>query len=105
VSALSLSHLSIDLVPLPQSLPRSERRTNGSETSATAFSLQVGGGFNIGRGRALRLRATEIDYVRTGLPNGATDSQHDLRIAVGVTYRLHRGRLSNFIPVFTRIEN
>jgi hypothetical protein len=34
--------------------------------------------------------AVEVDYVRTTLPNLTTDSQHDLRFAIGVTYLLHR---------------
>jgi hypothetical protein len=36
------------------------------------------------------LRAIEIDDVRSSLPSGATDSQHDLRLAFGITYHLHR---------------
>ena len=62
----------------------------GVKTTATAFSLQVGGGFNISFAHGLGVRAIELDYVRTSLPNGTTDSQHDLRLAFGMTYRLHR---------------
>jgi outer membrane immunogenic protein len=64
--------------------------STGLKTNATAFSLQAGGGFNIWLVRGLGLRAIEIDYVRTSLPNGTTDSQHDLRLAFGITYHLHR---------------
>lgn len=62
----------------------------GLKTSATAFSMQVGGGFNVRLARNFGLRAFEVDYVRTSLPNGTTDSQHDLRLAAGISYRIHR---------------
>jgi outer membrane immunogenic protein len=62
----------------------------GLKTSETAFSMQVGGGFNVRLARNFGLRAFEVDYVRTSLPNGTTDSQHDLRLAAGISYRIHR---------------
>ncbi|HXM15427.1 MAG TPA: hypothetical protein VN933_09305 [Candidatus Eremiobacteraceae bacterium] len=58
--------------------------------SASAFSMQVGGGFNVRLKRNFALRAFEVDYVRTSLPNGTTDSQHDLRLAAGISYQIHR---------------
>jgi hypothetical protein len=60
------------------------------KTNATAFSFQAGGGLNISLARGFGVRAIELDYLRTSLPNGTTDSQHDLRLAFGMTYRLHR---------------
>jgi hypothetical protein len=62
----------------------------GTKTSANAFSMQVGGGVNLHLAHNFNLRAIEVDYVRTSLPNLTTDSQHDLRLAIGVTYQLHR---------------
>ena len=59
------------------------------KTNATAFSFQAGGGLNISLARGFGVRAIELDYLRTSLPNGTTDSQHDLRLAFGITYRLH----------------
>jgi outer membrane immunogenic protein len=64
--------------------------STGLKTTATAFSMQVGGGFNVRLKRNFALRAFEVDYVRTSLPNGTTDSQHDLRLAAGITYQIHR---------------
>jgi outer membrane immunogenic protein len=64
--------------------------STGLKTTATAFSMQVGGGFNIRLKKNLALRAFEVDYVRTSLPNGTTDSQHDLRLAAGISYQIHR---------------
>jgi outer membrane immunogenic protein len=59
--------------------------STGPKTSASALSMQLGGGFDVRRARNFGLRAIEVDYVRTSLPNGTTDSQHDLRIAIGLT--------------------
>ena len=64
--------------------------STGLKTTASAFSMQVGGGFNVRLARNFGLRALEVDYVRTSLPNGATDSQHDLRLAAGISYQIHR---------------
>ena len=61
---------------------------SGVETGATSFSLQVGGGLNIGIARRFGLRALEIDYVRTSLPNSAGNTQNDLRLAFGVSYHI-----------------
>jgi outer membrane immunogenic protein len=64
--------------------------STGLKTTATAFSMQVGGGFNVRLARSFGLRLIEVDYVRTSLPNGTTDSQHDLRLAAGISYQIHR---------------
>jgi hypothetical protein len=60
----------------------------GLTTSATAFSMQVGGGVNIGLAKGFGLRAVEINYVRTSLPNNASNTQNDLRLAIGISYHL-----------------
>jgi outer membrane immunogenic protein len=64
--------------------------STGLKTTASAFSMQVGGGFNVRLARNFGLRAFEVDYVRTSLPNGTTDSQHDLRLAAGISYQIQR---------------
>jgi hypothetical protein len=40
--------------------------------------------------RGFGVRAFEVDYLRTSLPNNASNSQNDLRIAFGLTY--HTGK-------------
>jgi hypothetical protein len=60
--------------------------TSSTTPSANAFLLQAGGGFNYFFTKNLALRALEVDYVRTQLPNDASNSQNDLRLAFGVTY-------------------
>lgn len=59
----------------------------GVSTSASSFSMQAGGGFDIGMAHHLSLRIPEIDWVRTTLPNNAANAQNDLAIAFGVTFR------------------
>jgi hypothetical protein len=63
--------------------------STGITSSATSFSMQVGGGLNIALARNFGLRALEIDYVRTTLPNSVGNIQNDLRLAIGLSYRLH----------------
>jgi hypothetical protein len=63
--------------------------SSGLVTSANSSSVQIGGGLNIALAHGFGVRAFELDYVRTSLPNDATGTQNDLRLAFGVTYGLH----------------
>jgi hypothetical protein len=58
--------------------------------SANSFAMQLGGGLDIFGENGLGVRAFELDYVRTGLPNNGTDTQNDLRLAFGLSYRFPR---------------
>jgi hypothetical protein len=57
-------------------------------SSANAFVLQAGGGFNYNLTKQWGLRVLEVDYVRTELPNHAADVQSGLRLGFGVTYHM-----------------
>jgi hypothetical protein len=59
-------------------------------TSATSFSMQIGGGLNIRLAKSFGLRALELDYVRTTLPNTSSNTQNNLRLAFGISYHLGR---------------
>jgi hypothetical protein len=59
----------------------------GVKTSANAFSMQLGGGLDVAMGHGFGIRALEMDYVHTALPNNASNSQNDLRIGFGISYR------------------
>jgi hypothetical protein len=63
---------------------------NNVRSSAGAFAMQVGGGVNVVLAKGFGLRAFQLDYVRTTLSNNVTDIQHDLRMGIGVTWRLGR---------------
>jgi hypothetical protein len=66
--------------------------TSGVVTTASSFSMQLGGGLNIGIAKGFGVRALEVDYVRTSLPNNGSNTQHDLRLAFGVNYHLGKYR-------------
>jgi len=57
-------------------------------TSANSFVLQLGGGVDVALSRGFGVRALEVDYLRTSLPNNASNFQNDLRLAFGVTYHI-----------------
>jgi hypothetical protein len=60
--------------------------STGVTSSADSVAAQIGGGFNVGVTRGLGIRALEIDYVHTGLPNNGSNSQNHLRLAIGASY-------------------
>jgi peptidoglycan-associated lipoprotein len=62
----------------------------GATSSASSIAMQMGGGLDVALARGFGLRALELDYVRTTLPNNASNSQNDFRIAFGVTYRFKK---------------
>jgi len=64
----------------------------GLLSSANVFALQAGGGFNLALSRHFGVRLLQADYVRTALPNNTTNTQNDLHLGFGFTYRLNPGR-------------
>jgi Outer membrane protein beta-barrel domain len=58
----------------------------GTTSSAGGFSMQLGGGVNIPLTKGFSVRALEVDYVHTNLPNNEDDSQNDFRLAFGAAY-------------------
>lgn len=61
--------------------------TGGTLTRANAFSMQLGGGLNVSLKGGLGVRALEVDWVRTTLPNNGSNEQNDLRLGFGISYR------------------
>ena len=57
----------------------------GTTASASAFSMLMGGGLDVGLKHGFGIRALELDWVHTSLPNNAGNSQNDLRLAFGMT--------------------
>lgn len=60
----------------------------GVTPAAGSFSLQVGGGWDVTVWKDLAVRVFEADWVRTSLPNGASNVQDHLRLAFGVSYHI-----------------
>jgi hypothetical protein len=63
---------------------------SGVTSSANSYAMQLGGGVDVPLGSGFGLRAVEADYVRTGLPNNGTNTQNDLRLAFGLSYRFNK---------------
>jgi hypothetical protein len=66
--------------------------SGGVTSSASSYALEAGGGLEIALAGGFGLRAVEIDYVRTALPNSATNTQNDLRVAFGLAYSFKDSR-------------
>jgi hypothetical protein len=60
----------------------------GTKPSADAFAMQTGGGLNMALYKRFGVRLVQVDYVKTTLPNHASNTQDDLRLAAGVTYHI-----------------
>jgi hypothetical protein len=63
---------------------------NGVVTRAGSFELQAGGGVNFLLSKSLGVRLFEADYVRSSLPNDASNTQNDVRLGAGVTWHIGR---------------
>jgi hypothetical protein len=60
--------------------------STGTIGAASSFAMMFGGGVDLQLARHLRLRAVEADYVRSTLPNNASNAQNDLRLATGLSF-------------------
>jgi hypothetical protein len=64
--------------------------TSFLKPTKNALSMQIGGGLNIGVAKHFGIRAPELYYIRTNLPNNTNDIQNDLRLGFGVSYHIGR---------------
>jgi outer membrane immunogenic protein len=55
-------------------------------TNASSFAMEAGGGINLLFSRNIGLRIAEVEYVRTALPNGGSNSQTDFRLSFGIAF-------------------
>ena len=49
--------------------------------------MLAGGGVGIDLSRRIALQPVQIDYLLTGLPNGSSNKQNNLRLSGGIVYR------------------
>lgn len=61
--------------------------TAGSSSSATSFSMLVDGGIDFHVGRHFDLRAPQLGWVHSTLPNGADNVQNNFRLSFGAGVR------------------
>lgn len=59
----------------------------GLNTEATSYAIEAGGGINLLLAKGFSVRLIEADYVRTALPNNASNTQNDAQIVAGITWR------------------
>lgn len=53
---------------------------------ASSFAFQVAGGLDLPLRKSIGIRPFEADYVRSSLPNAGNSTQHDLRLAAGISF-------------------
>lgn len=62
--------------------------TDGVASSAGSLAIDAGGGLNLFLTRRLGVRLLEAEYLRSALPNNASNSQNDIRLSFGFVYHL-----------------
>jgi outer membrane protein OmpA-like peptidoglycan-associated protein/opacity protein-like surface antigen len=62
-------------------------------TTATSFALAPGGGVDLSLSPHWSVRLVEAEYLRTGFPNGSTNTQNQLQIGAGIVYKFRRRSL------------
>jgi hypothetical protein len=62
--------------------------SNGVKSTASSLALQIGGGMNLAFTSHFSVRAFDANWLRTQLPNATTNVQNNLRLSVGLVYRI-----------------
>jgi len=60
--------------------------SQGGAGAAGSFAMQLGGGVDLRFARHFGIRPVEVEYVRSSLPNNASHTQDDLRVAGGLSF-------------------
>lgn len=59
---------------------------SGAVSSANSSAIQFGGGFDLALTKRFALRVADVEWVRTALPNTASNVQNDLRLGIGASF-------------------
>lgn len=62
--------------------------TMGVRSTGNSLALQAGGGINLPLWNHFSVRALDAQWLRTYLPNATTNVQNNLRLGVGIAWRL-----------------
>jgi len=62
--------------------------STGTNSSGNSLALQIGGGIDLPLNHHLSVRALDADWLRTQLPNATTNVQNNLRLGIGIVYRV-----------------
>jgi len=60
---------------------------SGSVSTASSFALQLNGGLDYRLSRRFSIRALDVGYLRTSLPNATDNVQNTLRLGAGFVFR------------------
>jgi hypothetical protein len=58
-----------------------------SVSSASSFALQINGGIDYRLSHSFAIRALDVGYLRTTLPNATNNEQNTLRLGAGLVFR------------------
>jgi peptidoglycan-associated lipoprotein len=53
-------------------------------SNASSWALSTGGGLDVSINRRFAVRALDVEYVKTALPNGSTNTQNHLTVGAGI---------------------
>ncbi|GGG63070.1 OmpA family protein [Edaphobacter dinghuensis] len=80
--------------------------TNTSSTSsASSWALSTGGGLDLNINRRFAIRALEMQYLRTALPNGTNDAQNHLMIGAGIVIKFGGSHEAPPAPLLAQQQN
>jgi hypothetical protein len=62
-------------------------RATGETETANSLALEAGGGMNVALSPHVALRAFEVNWLRTQLPNSTTNVQNNIRLGAGIVFK------------------
>lgn len=63
--------------------------TNTHADTSTKFAMSIGGSMDLPVSSAIGVRAIQVDYLQTNLPNGSDNRQRNVRFGAGLVLRFH----------------
>lgn len=60
---------------------------SGAADSANSMAVEAGGGMNVAFSPHLAVRAFEVNWLRTQLPNSTTNVENNVRVGTGIVFR------------------
>lgn len=64
-------------------------RPRGAQSDATSLAFELGGGADIPLSHRFAVRFLQASWLRTQLPNGASNIQNNLQLGTGLVFRFH----------------
>ncbi|MGA9670614.1 MAG: hypothetical protein WBQ94_15495 [Terracidiphilus sp.] len=64
--------------------------SSGGSDNANTYAIKSGGGVSVSLSRHVAVRALEVNWLRTALPNGITNVQDNVQFGTGIVFRAGR---------------